>query len=118
MTAAKKTEKIFPGRGKAGGPKPAVSAGLAGTLAAVLALAFLPVPAVRPGSTALTASAASVSGAVQTSAGTADKSQASDGGAGSGQASAGTEKVTLRIANWEEYMDEGDWDEEEAIDLD
>lgn len=29
-----------------------------------------------------------------------------------------TEKVTLRIANWEEYIDEGDWDEEEAIDLD
>ena len=28
------------------------------------------------------------------------------------------EKVTLRIANWEEYIDEGDWDEEEAIDLD
>lgn len=25
--------------------------------------------------------------------------------------------VTLRIANWEEYIDEGDWDEEEAIDL-
>lgn len=31
---------------------------------------------------------------------------------------AGKEKVTLRIANWEEYIDEGDWDEEEAIDLD
>ncbi len=28
------------------------------------------------------------------------------------------EKVTLRVANWEEYIDEGDWDEEEAIDLD
>lgn len=28
------------------------------------------------------------------------------------------EKVTLRIANWEEYIDEGGWDEEEAIDLD
>ena len=27
-------------------------------------------------------------------------------------------KVTLRIANWEEYIDEGGWDEEEAIDLD
>lgn len=27
-------------------------------------------------------------------------------------------KVTLRIANWEEYIDEGDWDEEEAIELD
>ena len=28
------------------------------------------------------------------------------------------DKVTLRIANWEEYIDEGDWDEEEAIELD
>ena len=28
------------------------------------------------------------------------------------------EKVTLRVANWEEYIDEGGWDEEEAIDLD
>lgn len=27
------------------------------------------------------------------------------------------EKVTLRIANWEEYIDEGDWDEEEIIEL-
>lgn len=26
-------------------------------------------------------------------------------------------KVTLRICNWEEYMDLGDWDEEETIDL-
>ena len=29
-----------------------------------------------------------------------------------------TEKtVTLRICNWEEYIDQGDWDEEEVIDL-
>ena len=28
------------------------------------------------------------------------------------------EKVILRIANWEEYIDEGGWDEEEAIGLD
>lgn len=27
------------------------------------------------------------------------------------------EKVTLRIANWEEYIDEGGWDEEEVIEL-
>ncbi|MBQ4523948.1 MAG: extracellular solute-binding protein [Lachnospiraceae bacterium] len=27
------------------------------------------------------------------------------------------EPVVLRICNWEEYIDEGDWDEEEAIDL-
>lgn len=26
-------------------------------------------------------------------------------------------EVTLRICNWEEYIDEGDWDEEETIDL-
>ena len=30
----------------------------------------------------------------------------------------GEGKVTLRIANWEEYIDEGDWDEEEIIELD
>lgn len=27
------------------------------------------------------------------------------------------DKVVLRVANWEEYIDEGDWDEEEVIDL-
>ena len=36
----------------------------------------------------------------------------------SGQTEKSEDKVTLRIANWEEYIDEGDWDEEEAIDLD
>lgn len=30
----------------------------------------------------------------------------------------GKEKVILRVSNWEEYVDEGDWDEEEVIDLD
>ena len=25
--------------------------------------------------------------------------------------------VTLRVCNWEEYMDQGDWDEDEVIDL-
>ena len=36
----------------------------------------------------------------------------------SAQTSSGRgEKVTLRIANWEEYIDEGGWDEEEAIEL-
>ena len=30
-----------------------------------------------------------------------------------------TEKeVTLRVSNWEEYIDLGDWDEEDTIDLD
>lgn len=28
------------------------------------------------------------------------------------------EEITLRVCNWEEYIDEGDWDEEETIDLD
>lgn len=28
------------------------------------------------------------------------------------------EEVTLRISNWEEYLDIGDWDEDETIDLD
>ena len=28
-----------------------------------------------------------------------------------------TEKVVLRICNWEEYIDEGDWDEDERIEL-
>ena len=32
-------------------------------------------------------------------------------------ADAGTQKVKLRICNWEEYIDLGDWDEEETIDL-
>lgn len=27
------------------------------------------------------------------------------------------ETITLRICNWEEYIDQGDWDEEEVIDL-
>ena len=26
-------------------------------------------------------------------------------------------EVTLRVCNWEEYIDLGDWDEEETIDL-
>ena len=29
-----------------------------------------------------------------------------------------TEKIVLRVCNWEEYIDLGDWDEEETIDLD
>ena len=27
------------------------------------------------------------------------------------------EKIVLRVCNWEEYIDLGDWDEEETIDL-
>lgn len=33
-------------------------------------------------------------------------------------ASAKEEVITLRVCNWEEYMDLGDWDSEEQIDLD
>ena len=28
-----------------------------------------------------------------------------------------SDEIVLRVANWEEYIDEGDWDEEERIDL-
>lgn len=37
---------------------------------------------------------------------------------GSGGTSPAPDKVTLRIANWEEYIDEGGWDDDEAIELD
>ena len=30
----------------------------------------------------------------------------------------GSKEVTLRICNWEEYIDLGDWDEDETIELD
>ena len=30
---------------------------------------------------------------------------------------ASEETVTLRVCNWEEYIDLGDWDEEDTIDL-
>ncbi len=35
-----------------------------------------------------------------------------------GQAQAREETITLRVCNWEEYIDLGDWDEEERIELD
>ncbi len=35
----------------------------------------------------------------------------------SGCSSESSDAVTLRVCNWEEYVDEGDWDEEEAIEL-
>ena len=34
------------------------------------------------------------------------------------QALSAEDEVVLRICNWEEYIDEGDWDEDEVIDLD
>lgn len=37
--------------------------------------------------------------------------------AGSGSQLKKTPEVTLRVCNWEEYIDLGDWDEEETIDL-
>ncbi len=36
----------------------------------------------------------------------------------SGGKESGQEEITLRVCNWEEYIDLGDWDEEETIDLD
>lgn len=39
--------------------------------------------------------------------------KAADAGANDSQ-----KEVTLRVCNWEEYIDLGDWDEEETIDLD
>ena len=33
------------------------------------------------------------------------------------EANAAEETVTLRVCNWEEYIDLGDWDEEETIEL-
>ena len=33
-------------------------------------------------------------------------------------ASAAEKEVTLRVCSWEEYIDEGDWDEDEAMELD
>ena len=30
----------------------------------------------------------------------------------------GEDVIVLRVSNWEEYIDEGDWDEEETIELD
>lgn len=41
-----------------------------------------------------------------------------DGAMASVSAAESSQKVTLRIANWEEYIDEGGWDKEEAIELD
>ena len=34
------------------------------------------------------------------------------------QAAEDTQEVVLRVCNWEEYIDEGDWDDDEVIDLD
>lgn len=58
--------------------------------------------------------AAAMPGAVLTAHAQSDPEQTE--ASESGRADGG--KVTLRIANWEEYIDEGDWDEEEAIELD
>lgn len=94
MRTEKKTEKLFCLRNQEPRLAKAVIAG-------ALALLIIPVPAVFSGNTALTVSAASGE----------ESGQAENGGKSS------KEKVTLRIANWEEYIDEGDWDEEEAIEL-
>lgn len=39
-------------------------------------------------------------------------------GEGLGQVTAKEDVITLRVCNWEEYIDLGDWDEEELIELD
>ena len=36
---------------------------------------------------------------------------------GSKNNSSNNEEIVLRIANWEEYLDEGDWDDDEEIKL-
>ena len=33
------------------------------------------------------------------------------------QKSSKNDEIILRIANWEEYLDEGDWDDDEEIEL-
>ncbi len=80
-------------------------------LALALTAAFLAAPmnAMADGDAANAESAAlSAEGTEKTGAASADKKNAaaSDG-----------KKVTLRVCNWEEYIDLGDWDEEETIDL-
>ncbi|MCD8045602.1 MAG: extracellular solute-binding protein [Clostridiales bacterium] len=41
-----------------------------------------------------------------------------DAASDNGEAASDDDTIVLRICNWEEYIDEGDWDEDEAIDLD
>ena len=67
--------------------------------------------------TALTA-AFSLALPVGTISGNGISDGAPSGNPASVSAAESSGKVTLRIANWEEYIDEGGWDEEEAIDLD
>ena len=102
MRTKGRAEKISRRRNKGNRFTTAAAAAACGALA----LVFLPVPAVFPGNTAFTAAAASGQ----------ESGQEENVQEENGKSSA--EKVTLRIANWEEYIDEGDWDEEEAIDLD
>ncbi|MCD7981310.1 MAG: extracellular solute-binding protein [Clostridiales bacterium] len=40
-----------------------------------------------------------------------------DGGTAAAEAGGTDEEITLRVCNWEEYIDLGGWDEEETIDL-
>ncbi|MFS6559129.1 hypothetical protein VPJ68_27410, partial [Parabacteroides distasonis] len=47
-----------------------------------------------------------------------DAAQAAGDAQTAGEEQAGAvREVTLRVCNWEEYIDLGDWDEEETIDL-
>ena len=55
----------------------------------------------------------------QAVASSANDSAADDAASGKNTGASDTEKeVTLRVCSWEEYIDEGGWDEDEALELD
>ena len=55
----------------------------------------------------------------QSAASSANDSAANDAASAKSNAASDTAKeVTLRVCSWEEYIDEGDWDEDEAMELD
>lgn len=55
----------------------------------------------------------------QVVASSANDSAADDAASGKNTGASDTEKeVTLRVCSWEEYIDEGGWDEDEALELD
>lgn len=55
----------------------------------------------------------------QAVASSANDSAADDAASGKNTGASDTEKeVTLRVCSWEEYIDEGGWDEDEAMELD
>ncbi|MCI6639168.1 MAG: spermidine/putrescine ABC transporter substrate-binding protein, partial [Lachnospiraceae bacterium] len=72
---------------------------LAGILAGTM---YMPVPVFASGAASSTDSTLSKSGT--------DSSETADKGK--------DDVITLRVCNWEEYIDTGDWSEDETIDLD